>query len=410
MTGDLDTGPPSASADARAAPLRSSRPLRWAGKHRGPAAVIAAAAVAIAITIYTQLAPKGDAVPLSVQNAGPEGGRAVAEILGRHGVEVHNVDSFGAALSGLQASPDATLLLYDRNGFLDGSQLEQLAVEATRMVLITPRLNTLAALDAGFTQAGVVPESSPTLEPGCWDDAAETAGTVSGESGFLYGSDGEGTVCYRPPGSVAGMVATSDDGTLAVLGNTTLLDNAGLDEHGHAAFALRTLGGSPDLVWYLPGLGDISAGSGAGPGSGPGPTLDQLAPDWVAYLGPWLVFVAVLAILWRGRRFGPLVFEPLPVVVKAAETAEGRARLYHDSHAVDRARDNLRAGTLVRLAKELRLGAGATAGDVTRAAAIHVDRPEDGIQGLINERPPNEARLVRWALELEKLENEVRTR
>lgn len=408
MTGGLDTGTPSASAGARPAPLRRARPIHWARKHRGPAAVIAAVAVAITITLYTQLAPKGDAIPLSVHNPGPEGGRAVAEILGRHGVDVHNVDSFGAALSGLQASPDATLLLYDRNGFLDGSQLEQLAVEATRLVLVTPRLNTLDALDAGITQAGVVPESSPTLEPGCRAADAETAGTVSGKAGFLYGSDGDGTVCYRPPGSAAGMVATSDDGTLAVLGSTTLLDNAGLDEHGHAAFALRTLGGSADLVWYLPGLADISTGSGSG--AGPGPTLDELAPDWVAYLGPWLVFVAALAVVWRGRRFGPLVFEPLPVVVKAAETAEGRARLYHDSHAVDRARDNLRAGTLVRLAKELRLGAGASAADVLRAAATHVDRPEDGIQDLVNERPPNEARLVRWAQELEKLENEVRTR
>jgi hypothetical protein len=273
----------------------------------------------------------------------------VSEILGRHRVNVDSADSFGAALAALQASTDATLLLYDRNGLLDGSQLQQLTVEATRVVLVTPRLNTLTALDAGISQAGVVPESSPTLEPGCWNEDAQTAGTVSGESGFLYGGDGDGEsgnesiVCYRPPGSDAGLLATTEDGTLTVLGSTTLLSNAGLDERGHAALALRTLGGSPDLVWYIPGLGDMS-------GAGSPQTLNELAPDWVAFLGPWLVFVAVLAMVWRGRRFGPLVFEPLPVVVKAAETAEGRARLYHDSHAVDRARDNLRAGTLVRLA------------------------------------------------------------
>lgn len=402
MTADIDARP-AVSGDATPQPVRGGL-AGWVRRHRGQAVAAAVFAVALAVTIITQLAPKGDSVPLSIRNAGPDGGRAVSEILGRHGVDVAGVDSFSTALAALQAGTDSTLLLYDRNGILDESQLERLTVEATRVVLVTPRLNTLTALDAGISQAGVVPETSPTLEPGCWNDAAETAGTVSGESGFLYSVEGGGnTVCYRPPGSEAGLLATTEDGTLSVLGSTELISNAGLDERGHSALALRTLGGSGDLVWYLPGLADVS-------GAGSPQTLNELAPDWVAFLGPWLVFVAALAILWRGRRFGPLVFEPLPVVVKAAETAEGRARLYHDSHAVDRARDNLRAGTLVRLAKELRLGPDASADDVARAVARIVDRPEGSLRELINERPVNEARLVRWSQELDNLENEVRTR
>ena len=402
MTTDPAAGTAAVSGDAPEG-LVPARPSGWLRRHRGLAAAAAVFAVALAVTIFTQLAPKGDSVPLSIHNAGPDGGRAVSEILGRHGVNVDSADSFGAARAALQASPDSTLLLYDRNGFLDASQLEQLAAEAARVVLVTPRLNTLRALDTGISQAGVVPQASPTLEPGCWNDDAETAGTVSGESGFLYSDQGGGTVCYRPPGSEAGLLATTEDGTLTVMGSTALISNAVLDEHGHAAIALRTLGSSGDLVWYLPGLGDVS-------GAGSPQTLSELAPGWVPFLGPWLVFVAVLAMAWRGRRFGPLVFEPLPVVVKAAETAEGRARLYHDSHAVDRARDNLRAGTLVRLAKELRLGPDASADDVARAVARLVNRPEDSLRELINERPPNEARLVRWSQELDELENEVRTR
>lgn len=403
MTTDIDARP-AVSGDATPQPVRGGL-AGWVRRHRGQAVAAAVFAVALAVTIITQLAPKGDSVPLSIRNAGPDGGRAVSEILGRHGVDVAGVDSFSTALAALQAGTDSTLLLYDRDGILDESQLERLTVEATRVVLVTPRLSTLTALDAGISQAGVVPETSPTLEPGCWNDAAETAGTVSGESGFLYSVEGGGgnTVCYRPPGSEAGLLATTEDGTLSVLGSTELISNAGLDERGHSALALRTLGGSGDLVWYLPGLADVS-------GAGSPQTLNELAPDWVAFLGPWLVFVAALAILWRGRRFGPLVFEPLPVVVKAAETAEGRARLYHDSHAVDRARDNLRAGTLVRLAKELRLGPDASADDVARAVARIVDRPEGSLRELINERPVNEARLVRWSQELDNLENEVRTR
>ncbi|BAS09849.1 hypothetical protein AHiyo4_32710 [Arthrobacter sp. Hiyo4] len=71
------------------------------------------------MVISTQLAPKGDSLPLSVHNAGPGGARAVSEILGRHGVEVQDVESFDSAMAALADRPGATLLLYDRSGFLD---------------------------------------------------------------------------------------------------------------------------------------------------------------------------------------------------------------------------------------------------------------------------------------------------
>ncbi|MET3161645.1 UNVERIFIED_ORG: hypothetical protein ABIB19_000028 [Arthrobacter sp. UYEF10] len=372
----------------------------WLRRHRGGAAICAAAAVGLAVVISSQLASKGDSLPLSVHNAGPAGARAVSEILGRHGVEVQDVESFGAATTALADRPGATLLLYDRSGFLDQSRLEQLTAGAGRVVLVTPRLGTLKALNTGISQAGVVPESTALLAPGCDLGDPAAAGAVSGTGGFLY--DG-GTVCFSPPGSSAGLLARTDDGGLTVLGSTALLNNGGLADPGHAALALRTLGSSEDLVWYLPGLGDAAAAEST-------QTLDDLAPGWVAFLGPWLVFVAVLAVVWRGRRLGPLVFEPLPVVVKAVETAEGRARLYQDSHALDRARDNLRAGTLVRLAHALRVGSEATADDVVQAAARHLGRPVTDISGIIQESPGTAARLVQWSQELEKLENEVRTR
>ena len=46
-----------------------------------------------------------------------------------------------------------------------------------------------------------------------------------------------------------------------------------------------------------------------------------------------LLTAGLAAAIWRGRRFGPLVPERLPVTVRAAETTEGRARLY--AHARD---------------------------------------------------------------------------
>ena len=378
---------------------QARKPRGWLRQHRGLTAAGAVVAAALALVIGAQLAPKGDTTPLSVHNAAPDGAKALGAILGRHGVSVHAPDRFDAALDDLRSGSSPTLLLYDRNGILGKPQLAALTAAADHVVLISPRLDTLAALDSGIHQAGVVPDAFQVLEPGCDQPDAQAAGQVTGQGGFVY--DG-GTSCYRAAGS-AGMLAVSRDGRLTVLGSTAVLANDKLDELGNAALAIRTLGASPDLVWYLPSLEDV-------PVSGSGKTLDDLAPDWSRFLGPWLLLVALAAIAWRGRRPGPLVFEPLPVVVKAVETAEGRARLYQDSRAVGQARDNLRAGLLVRLSAKLRMGPGATAEDTITAAARLLGRDAGDIRALVNERPTNDARLVAWSQALDKLEREVMTR
>jgi signal transduction protein with GAF and PtsI domain len=105
---------------------------------------------------------------------------------------------------------------------------------------------------------------------------------------------------------------------------------------------------------------------------------------------------------------GPLVFEPLPVVVKAAETAEGRARLYQDSRAVERAARNLRAGTLSRLARHFNLGADATTEAILDTTARHVKLPATEVRSvLIDFMPESEGQLVQWAQQIERIEQEA---
>lgn len=382
-------------------PAKPRSPLRPLRRHRGLTAMAAVVVAALVLVIWGQLAPKGDRDPLSLNNPGPEGARALGQILGRHGVDVLAANNYEAAMAALGKGDSPTLLLYDRNGILEQDKLRGLLATADRVIVLTPRLQTLADLDIGIRQAGVVPEGgAPALEPGCSVSIADTTGQVTGEGGFVY--DG-GTSCYRPAGSSAGLLAASANGQVVVLGSTAVLSNRHLDKLGNAALSIRALGVSPTLVWYLPSVQDLEA-------SGSSQTLNDLAPGWAKFLGPWLVLVALAGIAWRGRRFGPLVFEPLPVVVKAVETVEGRARLYHDFHAVEQARDNLRAGTLVRIAGTLRLGPGATAAETVDAAARHLARPARDINELINEYPGTEARLVAWSQELDALEKEVNSR
>jgi hypothetical protein len=368
-----------------------------------------AMAVALAVILVVQSAQRADNQELSVRNPGPQGARAAAQILGAQGVTIAQTASFDETLAAARAAGSSgsgsTVLVYDQRGFLAPERLRRLLAETDRLVVVSPRLATLSGLGSSIRQAGVVPGSEQTLQPGCAVADAQASGYISPDGGFLYTG---GTVCYGPAGSGRGLYATAENGKLVVIGSTAVLSNQFLAADGNAALTLRTLGSQGHLVWYLPGPGDL--------GANPAPkTLAELAPVWSLFVAPWLIVVALFAVLWRGRRLGPLVFEPLPVVVKSAETAEGRARLYHEAHDVARAADTLRAGTIVRLASALRVGTAAgladVAGtDVAAAAARHLDRNPAEVQQVLQHRPATEAQLVRWAQDLVRLEKEVKDR
>jgi hypothetical protein len=372
----------------------------WFRKHLAWIAIGVLLLGLVAYLAISNLAGTKDARTLSARNPAPDGAMAVAEILGRQGVNVTPTDSLEDTLAALSGSSESTVLLYDPRGFLDGSQLADITAAADRLVVVMPRLRTLNGLEADFRPGGVVPEAINVLEPACAQDDAQAAGNVSAQGSIFAGP----VVCYAVRDNGPGLYASSSDGRVVVLGSTELLDNQHLAEEGNAALALRTLGNNTDLVWYIPGVADIAADDST-------PTLNELAPRWLAFAGPWLAIVALLAIVWRGRRMGPLVFEPLPVLVKAAETAEGRARLYQDSRAVGRAADNLRAGTLARLARHFNLGADAGKDSIVAAAAHHLGRPAPEVRSiLIDFMPDNEGQLVQWAQQIERIEQEATAR
>ncbi|MDQ1059399.1 hypothetical protein QFZ23_003300 [Arthrobacter globiformis] len=402
---------PSGGAGPAGGVLVAARRRRtgWIRRRRAGVLFGVAMAVALAVILILQSTQRADNQELSVRNPGPQGARAAAQILGAQGVTVAQTASFDETLAAARAAGSSgsgsTVLVYDQRGFLAPERLRRLLAATDRLVVVSPRLATLTGLGSTIRQAGVVPGSEQTLQPGCAVADAQAAGDISADGGFLYTG---GTVCYGAGGGARGLYATAENGKLVVIGSTAVISNQFLAANGNAALTLRTLGSQGHLVWYLPGPGDL--------GGNPAPkTLAELAPAWSAFVAPWLLVVALFAVLWRGRRLGPLVFEPLPVVVKSAETAEGRARLYHEAHDVARAADTLRAGTIVRLASALRVGTAAgfsdvAGSDVAAAAARHLDRNAAEIQQILQHRPATEAQLVRWAQDLVRLEKEVKAR
>ncbi|MFJ4168433.1 DUF4350 domain-containing protein [Paenarthrobacter sp. NPDC089714] len=373
-------------------------PGKWLRKNAKWVALAVLFAALVTFLVVQRQAPTADSRPLSANNPGPEGAMALAELLGQHGVRVTSTDSLATTLDAVEDNPESTVLVYDPRGFLGREQLTELRdSDAAKVVAVSPRLGSVRGLDAQIQASGVVPDSSGVLAPSCRQADATAAGNVAAKGTFYTGP----VTCYTTKAGGPGLYAASATGKVVVLGSKDLLNNAHLAEEGHAALSLRTLGTTGHVVWYLPGVADLEADAST-------PTLNDLAPPWLAVGGPWLALVAVLAIAWRGRRLGPLVHEPLPVVVKAAETAEGRARLYQDSRAVQRAADNIRAGTLWRLARHFNLGAEATPEAVVEALERRFGRPVPELRfTLLDAEPQTEGHLVQWAQHMERIEREA---
>ncbi len=189
-----------------------------------------------------------------------------------------------------------------------------------------------------------------------------------------------------------------------LLGSTTALSNNQVTQASDAAIALRMLGHSGRLVWYVPSRLDT-------PGESTGSAA--LVPRWI---GPGLALGAVAfagVVLWRGRRLGRLVPEPLPVVVRAAETTESRGRLYR------RARDASRASLVLQQATQKRLadyfgmprptGSGPADHALVSAVAAASGRRLDEVGALLYGPPPTQDdHLLGLAVELADLEKEVR--
>jgi hypothetical protein len=346
------------------------------------------------------LAIAGSGAPgayLSPENAAPPGGRAVAQVLETQGVDVRFTEQLSDTLDAVDSANSVTVLLVDE-GFLDSDQRARLAESGADLVLVNPaqdELDELApAVDLGETPSGVLVDD-------CGLPAVDRAGEVSrATDGYSVEDSADAVACLEgADGSFSLVQLEEDDRVVTVLGAGDAITNEFVIEQGNAALALNLLGRTEVLVWYLPGLDDVAAP----------PPLGELSPDWVTPSVLLLAATALAGAFWRGRRLGPLVVENLPVVVRASETMEGRARLYQRSSARRRALDALRVGTVSRLASALRLGRAASVDDVAWAVADRTGRDSEQVrQLLLDADPATDAELVRLSDELLVLERDLR--
>ena len=276
------------------------------------------------------------------------------------------------------------MLLADTYGVAGRSELGDWVRRGGRLVVADRDSPLTPAPGPGDVGTGVCPE--PAL------------------SGIERISGLEGAYIDRGPGDVrcfggGVVVQTLGDGVIVSIGGPGPLLNANLAEADNAVLAVALL--APRLgtsVAFLEPRLAVAAGE----------NLEDLVGDPV-----WLLLIQLgvgfsVVALWKARRIGRPVPEPVPVEIAGSELAAARGRLLAGLRNPTAAATELRSDARRTLARALGLGPDAALGVVVDQTARHTGLPHSDVEGLLVTRPTaNDDELLAVAVGLADLTAKV---
>jgi hypothetical protein len=327
------------------------------------------------------------------------GAHALADIVTGLGHDVVTATSASAAEP--VATRGATLVITNTD-YLSQRDLEALGRVQASIVLVEPDQPALAAIAPPVRLSG---RRVPVVvtAPACRLRAATLAGSadMGGQSLLLRPADTPAHRCYSSAAGSALVQLELRGRTVTVLATSAPLVNARLAAEGNAALSINLLP-THRIVWLIPEVQTVTAAS-AGPKDFP-----RLVPVAAYLVIIQLLVAALLAAAWRARRLGQLVAEPLPVVVRAAETTEGHGRLYQARHARAQAAEALRSAARARLERATGLPAGCVREALIGALAERTGKPAAGIADVLyGNAPRTDEALLSLAHDLDQLEREA---
>lgn len=371
--------------------------------------VVVLVAVAITLTALTTGRP-GNTDDLDPANPGNSGAQGLANVLRDHGVRVTVVRGQRELLD--ETVDGATTVVITRTDRLSARTARAAlahAGPAGSLVLLDPDPEVTKGMglpvDSHLSDLVDVTAGCPGAEVGENFRLAQAGRAYTPTTNPATTNGAAATVCFPDKENGGGAMvslptAAMGQPPITLLGNATLISNGAILEADNAAIALHLFGQTDRLIWYVPSLSDLS-------------TADQsssrsIAPAWFQP-GLALAAAAVLFLcLWRGRRLGRLVTEPLPVIVRAIETTESRGRMYRKSRDRARAAAVLQLATRTRLAAYLGLAVSAPINSVAAAAAAVSGRNYQQVLDLLNSPAAHsDSSLLELANTLQALEKEV---
>ena len=285
----------------------------WWARRRWPAKVLLVAAGAWA-AVLTLLGGAGAVLgggdqPGSSLSTAADGYAGLAALASRYG---HPVVTQRSRLDSGRLDPSSTLVVADE--VLSGGETSAVAgflQMGGRLVAVGDEgalVRTVVDPDLRWEpvgEAGVLPVSSTA------PDAAGVARITLGGAGS-WTALGRARAVAPAAGPPVEAVAAVGRGTVVLVADPTLWDDADLGRTDNALAALDALGPPPRPVVFSEG----GRSSGSGPAALPAP--------WRWALG--ILVVSWLALLWsRGKRFGPPAAEPEETAPSRAEYVRGLA-------------------------------------------------------------------------------------
>lgn len=419
---------------------RSRRWLRLAI----PYALVVLALVSSTIAYQSQQPDPTDPDYLSPASDDDLGSNRLAALLAARGVRITRTDQSSEALVAAERVAEGATLFIPAPSLVHPFYLRMIKFlpATTNVVLVAPsdRVLSLGRIPAVVTGNRL---SALARGPSCGYAPVAQAGPASVFRLRYSGYRKDDQHCYD-----GGLAVVEREGIpVTLVGADDPFRNDRIAEHSNAALATSLLAVRSHVVWLdlhgaeqRPKYADdprLASQAPAPPSLGPGvpdqdfpipggsqddPTvalteggqervsaghrnpLFEAFPAWVFAAVALIALAALLLALAQGRRMGGPVAEPLPIIVKATETVEGRGRLYQRARAREPAITTLRHRTYERLRRLLRLPPTATTPEIIEAAARACGRPAETVAAtLLCDPPADDRALVSQARALEEL-------
>lgn len=260
----------------------------------------------------------GDGPPLDPRSVNPDGARGLVEVLEDLGASVGLDDPVPPA------ETTHALILQDRLSGADGDAVQRW-VELGGVLVVADPSSRFAAGTSGF--------ASDVVEAGtCSVDALDPARSISagGRTFDAAGTNG----CFGTVDRSYLVVEEAGLGAIVSIGGPTLFTNEALDERDNAFVAVTLLAPRPvgaSIAVVAPSTVDFGDQS-----------LDDLVPTRLTNAIWQLLAAFLLYALFRMRRLGAVVDEPLPVRIRGSELVLQAGVLS------ERAEDPAGAATVIR--------------------------------------------------------------
>ena len=226
--------------------------------------------------------------PVGIRNKEGDGARALAQVLGDHGISVRDVNAQQAA----SVDENTTLVVI----FPSRMTEEMAKAIETRTNVVYVGLEEDQGSYSVYLQglrSSRKYSSKTWLTPGCTSDIASRTQHLQASDYVLSGTADGWNLCFSDDGRNYAYAERSDSGRFrALIPDSLRLRNRAISEGGNAALAINAIGRTPKVAWYSPTRTDTPTGTS---------TQELLTSPYLMPAFLMVIAACLLAGLARGR-------------------------------------------------------------------------------------------------------------